>query len=1148
MLRRILAIALFACLAQAQEFRSTLSGRVTDPSGAVVPAAKVAAIKADTNSRFETVANSDGLYTIPFLPPGPYTVMADATGFKKYVQEGIQIGTDTRVAQDITLTIGSAAESMTVTADASALETVSASAGQVITTREVENLPINGRAPMDLAVMGYGVVMTGVRDQNRPYENGGFSDFAVGGATSGANAVTLDGVPNVGTLGTSGVRAAFSPPVDAVIEVKVEAFNVDAAYGGAGGGTVEITTRGGTNQVHGAASEFNQASALAATPFFTNANGGQKVVTRQNQWGATLGGPVYIPKIYNGRDKVFFFFGYEGYKDSAPAPTFSTVPTAAERTGDFSGLLALNTKGKDYTLYDPSTGKLSGSSVNRTPFPGNIIPQNRINPVATKFLTSFIPLPNHPGNYDDTNNYFSNPSTPDNYHSVLARADFNLSTANKLTTNMRTSKWCQTTGTNFDNIAFGQFGCRDIWGGMIDDVHTFSPTLLGNFRVGFNRYRAYYDLPNFGYDPTQLGFPSYVTANATKLFIPGFNFNDGYTGNVGSTKYIDQPYNTYQVLGSVTKIAGAHVLKAGAEVRLQDFTNLNWAAATGAYTFDTGTWVKASTSASAPTLGGSMAQFLLGIPTSGTYNINAAQKSDSWYPVVFVQDDWHARPNLTINMGLRWEYSAPTTESHDRQSTGFDARAVNQVTQAAAAAYARSPIPQLPASTFAATGGLLFATPDNRAAYTTSHKSFSPRLGVSWSPGALKGRTVIRAGVGMFYYNYGVINGQQPGFSATNAYVATNDSFLTPAATLSNPFPNGIQQPVGAAGGLNTNLGQSINFTNPNLQNQYSLRWTFDLQHQLTKDTVVQVGYIGNHSVHLTTSYNFGTLPAQYLSTSMVRDQATINALGAVVANPFANLLPGSTLNGSTISVSNLLRPFPEFTGVTEGNMNNGGSYYHSANVRIQRRFRGGLQFGLNYNHSRLMERISYLNGGDLTLEKRVSANDRPNSLGFSGSYELPFGRGRHFLTTAPRAVNFVLGGWSAAGVYTYHTGAPLAWGNVIYLGGDLRMDARDVNHAFDTTRFNTVSAQQLSNNFRYFPSQFSNSRTDGTNNLNVTMTKNFQVTEKVRMQFRAESFNVCNRVLFGAPNLTPTATTFGVITTQTNVPRAIQAALRLTF
>jgi hypothetical protein len=302
--RRILVLfAAFACLCSAQEFRSSLTGKVTDPSGAAVPNVKITATKTDTNSHFTTVSNSDGLYTIPFLPPGPYELAAEAAGFKSYVHSGMQIGSDLRVEENIALTVGASSESVTVTADAPQLESVTASAGQVITTREVESLPVNGRAPMDLAVLGYGVVNTGTRDQNRPFENSGFSTFAMGGAPTGANAALLDGVPNVGTLGEASTRIAFSPPVDSVVDVKVEAFNVDASYGGFGGGTIEVTTKGGTNELHGSASEFNQLSNLAGTPFFTNAAGGKKPPYRQNLWGATVGGPVWIPKVYKREEQ-----------------------------------------------------------------------------------------------------------------------------------------------------------------------------------------------------------------------------------------------------------------------------------------------------------------------------------------------------------------------------------------------------------------------------------------------------------------------------------------------------------------------------------------------------------------------------------------------------------------------------------------------------------------------------------------------------------------------------------------------------------------------------------------------------------------------------------------------------------------------------
>jgi hypothetical protein len=1138
-----------ACLLPAQEYRSTLTGHITDPSGSAVPHVKVVATRVDTNSQFPTVAGPEGFYTIPLLPPGVYQVTAESSGFKKYVQSGIELASNVRVAVDIQLTIGATSESVNVTEDAPALNTVSASAGQSISTREVENLPINGRAPMDLAVMAYGVVNTGNRDQNRPYENSGFSNVGMGGAVAGANEVLLDGVPNLGTLGNATTqndrRAAFSPPVDAVIEVKVDVLNVDAAYGGSGGGTVQVITKGGTNGLHGSLSEFNQVSNLTATPFFTNAAGGHKTNFRQNQWGVTAGGPVLLPKIYNGKDKLFWFFTYEGHKNSEPAPTYTTVPTAAERKGDFSELAKL---GASYTLYDPSTAVLSGSSVTRQAFSGNIIPTSRLNPIALKYL-DYIGLPNYAGKADGTNNYFAGLTTNNSYSAYSGRMDANLSTVNKLTLSGRESFWVQKSGNIFNNVALGENGLRSIWGGMIDDIHTFSPTTVGNLRVGFTRYRAYYEQNSFGYDPTQLGFPSYIASNATQLLMPQFSFSDGFLVASPTTNLhmSDQPFNTYQLFGSLTHVAGRHTLKMGGEHRIFDFSNYAWSGSTGSYTFDN-TWVKANSTAAGSPLGGAMAAFLLGLPSSGSYSINSASKSDSKYDVLFLQDDWHVRSNLTINAGLRWEYNSPTTERWNRQSIGFDTTATNQVTAAARAAYAKAPVSQLPAGSFNPVGGILFATPDNRTATNTVKTAFSPRFGISWTPEKLKNKTVFRAGIGIFDYVYGVIQPQQPGFSYTNTFVATNNSFVSPAATLSNPFPNGLQQPPGASQGINTNLGQSVTYLNPNLARQYSLRWTLDIQQQLTKDTTLEVGYIGNHSVHLATNYNFGSLPAQYLSKSLSRDTATINALGALVTNPFAGLLPGTSLNGATTALSNLLRPYPEFTGVTMQDQSNGGSYFHQLAVKISRRMSQGLLVSVDYSHSRLMESVAALNAGDPKLENRVSTYDRPNNFAISALYQLPFGRGRRIGGGASGVTNVLIGNWAISSGYNFHSGAPVAWGNVIYYGGDLQYDARNVNHTFDTTRFNTVSAQQLSQNYRYFSSQFNNMRVDATNNLNLTVTKDFSLREKMKLQFRAESFNLCNHALFAAASVSPTSGAFGTISSTTNTPRIIQSALRLTF
>jgi hypothetical protein len=816
------------------------------------------------------------------------------------------------------------------------------------------------------------------------------------------------------------------------------------------------------------------------------------------------------------------------------------VPTPAERGGDFSSL--------NYMLYDPGTATLANGTVTRQPFAGNIVPQSRFNPIATKYL-GYVGLPNTTGKADGANNYFAGLTTNNSYYSFSGRLDYNITQMNRLTGSVHQSFWEQRSGNIFNNIALGENAYRALWGAMLDDVHTFSPTMVGNLRLGFNRYRAYYAQNSNGFNPSDLGFPSYIAGNATKLLMPAWTFSDGFllASPVTNLHYVDQPYNTYQLFGSLTTIKGAHSLKFGGEHRVLDFSNFNWGGSTGSYTFDS-TWVKANSTAAGSPLGASMAAFLLGLPTSGSYTINATSKNDSRYEVLFLQDDWHARQNLTVNLGLRWEYNSPTTERWNRQVVGFNPTAVNQVSDAARAAYAKAPLPQLPAGQFSATGGLLFANGDNRAAGSTTHRAFSPRVGVSWTPTALKNRTVIRVGFGLFDYLYGVIPSQQPGFSYTNTYVATNDSFLTPATTLGNPFPTGLRQPPGASQGVNTNLGQSVTFLNPSLARQYSARWTLDVQQQLTKDTTLEIGYVGNHSVHLTTAYNQASLPAQYLSRLPVRDTATINALGALVANPFAGLLPGTSINGSTIAVSSLLRPFPEFTGVTMNDLNNGGSYFHQLNVRISKRMSKGLLVSANFSHSRLMESVTYLNGGDPTLEKRVSAWDRPNNYSLSGLYQLPFGRGKHFLNGAHGVLNVLVGDWAVSSLYTWHSGAPIAWGNMIYYGGSLNYDSRNVNHAFDTTRFNTVSSQQLSQNYRTFPSQFNNLRLDATNNMNVAVTKDFALRERMKLQFRADAFNVCNHVLFDTPNVTPTSGAFGTITNQTNTPRIIQGGLRLTF
>jgi hypothetical protein len=1137
------------CTLNAQEFRSTLTGRVIDQTGAVVVDVPVRAIEMNTNSRYETVSNKEGLYTFPVLLPGTYELTAEAKGFQSYSRKGIQINANARVAVDIALQVGEGTDSVTVTADAPPLESVRASAGQSITSHELENLPLDGHTALDAEFLGFGVISQANRSSNSPSGNAGFATISMGGAAQGANEILLDGVPDIGTAGTTGRRPALLPPPDSVSEVKTEAFAMDAASGGAGGGTSEMVTKGGTNELHGALSEYNNNPKLQATEFFVNATGATKSQSRTNQWSAVVGGPVLIPKVLNGRNRLFFFFAYEGIHSNAPTAAYATTPTAKERTGDFSDLLALNTSKKNYTLYDPNTAVLSGSTVTRQAFPNNVIPQSRLNPVAQKFVNTYMPLPNRPGTYDDTNNYGGTTVTKNPYHFFSGRGDVNISDRNKLSLVGRESMFEQDNDNVFSNPAYiNNILYRASWGGMADDVHVFSPSMFADWRLGYTRYDPYYGQASAGYDPTQLGFPSYVAANSTHLMMPQFSMTD-YSGNASGGNYTDQPLSTYQFFNSYTKIQGQHTLKFGGELRLQDYINRSWSGSTGLYTFDSGTWIKQTSTGSAPTQGGSLAQFLLGLPTSGTFNITSPYKVDSYYGVLFVQDDWHARPNLTLNIGLRWEHVTPSVESYNRAIAGFDATAVNKVTTAAETAYANKPSALLPASAFNANGGVRYATSSNRAPYDTPDKSFAPRFGVSWVPKALKGKTVIRSGVGIFYYNYGAIGANQPGYSQSTSYVPTNDNYVTPATTLNNPFPSGILAPVGSSLGVDTYLGQSVTFNNPQLQNQYGIRWNFDVQYQLSTNTTLEAAYIGNHAIHLTTSYDANALPLNYLSTSLVRDQATINTLATLVSNPLAGLLPGTNLNSSTTAVSNLMKPYAEFSGLTESNMNNGSSNFNQLAVKLSKRLSSGLLFFVNYSHSRMMARAAYLNAGDQPAYQ-VAADDRPDYFVFAGVYDMPFGRGRHFLSNTNRVAMFLLGNWQVAGQYSRFQGAPLSFGNLIYYGGDLNYKAHNASGpTFDTSVFNLSSSQQLSNNYRVFPSLFNNLRLDGMNNINLNVSKSFVIHEDIKLQVRGESYNVANRPLFGSPNVsTATASDFGLVSKTTNAPRAVQLALRLTF
>jgi hypothetical protein len=833
------------------------------------------------------------------------------------VRSGITLSAGAHPVIDIRLDVGAVVDTVEVHADAPILETANPTVGQVITAEEVESFPVNGRTPMMLANLALGVISTFEPGPVRPFDNGAPNSISIGGAPAARNEVLLNGAPNAGFSN----QMAYSPPQDSVTEVRTNTFSMDASYGHTMGGTVNLVTKGGTNSLHGVAYIFNQTSALDANSFFNNAKGVPRPPYHQNQYGINGGGPIFVPKIFNGKNRVFWYFAWEGMRDSDPATSpletgnpenFTAVPTAKERTGDFSELLTVGQRNpadkNNYTIYDPNTGTLPGSLVSRSPFPGNVIPTNRLSPIALKYM-QFYPQPNTPGQANGVQNFVTNAVDSDGYDNELGRLDFNISPRNRLAFDVRHNFRNQNKNDFFGNPATGNFLYRMNQGVGMDYVATITPTIVAEVRANWTRYEEHHFSPADSVDPTSLGFPGYIESNAQFLTMPyivvggtgisagaraGFE-PLGYNGD--GTNYSD----SFQLFANVVKIHGNHTFKVGTDSRMYRWSAYTFGNPSGTYTF-TGNWTNSPAVSNTTVFGQDLAQFLLGLPSSGSFDLNSQSTVQSKYVSVFVNDDWRIKSNLTLNLGLRWEHDFPEIERFNRTLNGFDAATPNSISAAAAAAYAAAPIPQIPVGQFKAVGGPTYASASNRAVYDSHSSIFSPRVGFAWVPRALGNKTVVRGGFGILVDPIQLPAPNQPGFSQQTVMTVSNTSaLLTPAATLADPFPGGFLLPAGNSKGLNTNLGQQISIFNPNPRNPYAVRWQLSVQHQLPFSMVLEVAYIGSHAMHLPITTQLDYIPRQFLSTSLVRDNATNTLLSSSVTNPFKGLLPnGGSLNNAT--------------------------------------------------------------------------------------------------------------------------------------------------------------------------------------------------------------------------------------------------------
>jgi hypothetical protein len=1209
-LTAVLLLLLAFIVAGAQEFRGSLTGKVTDPNEAVVPGAEVSIKNIETNVVNTATTNDDGSYSFPLLQPGKYTLTVTREGFNTAVREGIEIRVADKLTLDVKMDIGVAA-TVTTVASAPVLETGSANTGTSITSRQIQELPLIDGSPYQLATLAPGIVYTGNPAFTSPTSNGNLAAFRSNGAT-GPNQVTLNGSPNFAIDGGVG----FSPPSDATQEFKVQTNAFDSQQGYSGGANVNVAIRSGTNDFHGSIWEFNRDRSRTANNFFNNVRGDDRPERTYNRFGGVVGGPVSVPKIYNGRDKTFFLFAYERLKSAEAEPQLFTVPTAAMRRGDFSALLNLP---QPTRIYDPFSGchAPANCTVTRTviadptrataanPQGLNIIPLARLNPVAVAYLNLF-PLPNFAGNADGTNNYFSNQIRTQNYRSWITRIDHRISDTQSIFGNYYHS-FNPEDRNNWTGTPLTQgFEYRTNDGASIDYTATLSSSMVLDVRTSLSRF-VQERRPATDFDPSTLGFSGAVLAAMNGYdYLPRFDIRTyDQTRPIRSTlganrsdynQGLLRPLYVFSLQPMMTQVSGNHTFRYGYDFRVlrENFTTNGYQG--GRYFFDgtytTITTTTATNSSNATNLernrnayGRDLAAFLFGVPTASTSQglietTGRAYSLQSIYHGFFFADDWRVTPKLTLNLGLRYEVEMGLTERYNRLIRGFDPETPSPIQAQALAAYTAAynadpnratNFPVTPGQ-FRVLGGVQYADENNRSLWNADKSNWQPRVGAAYQ---LNEKTVLRGGFGIFMSPFRISPDDvlQTGFSATTPIIPTNDQGRTFIATLNNPFPNGLQAATGTSLGLLTSTGQDLGASDAALvpvdrKNAKFSRLALGIQRELPGQFVVEANFVSSWGRDLAVNRNLDFVPRQYLadlsSAATIADASTLdtnanNFLSGTITNPFRNLLPSSSpFNGATtISRGQSLLAFPQFTNVWVQQYN-GTNRYNSLQLQASKRFDKDLTLNVTYTYSKLREKVSYLNLSDTELEDRVGTDDRPNRFTLAAVYQLPVGRNRRFGKDMNRWLDYVIGGWQLNGTYEWQQGQPILFSSrIFYLGDPTQLeihpsegDGAGRKYGFGTLAvFPTASFfSPTTSSIRTFPTTLNNLRHMPFTSVNLSLTKNFKFGENMKLQFRAEALNAFNHPYFFDLNVDPSNANFGFYTTQRNLPRDIQLGLKFVF
>ncbi len=1176
----IVFVMMLVCSVNAQETRATLSGTVTDPSGATLVGAKLALSNVATGVTANAVTNGQGEYRFLFIDPGTYKMTADVAGFESYVQNGIVLNMSQASTVDIHMKVGSQSDTIEVTSEAPLLETEKSDRGVVLPQRSVEELPLGVRNPIELVEAVPGVTQITQRYDLLPFTNNGNSNYSFNGMNGDATENLLDGVPNDMVYQNLN-SIAYIPAVDSVAEFKALTTPFDAQYGRSSGGIISVVTKSGTNVFHGTAYDF-----IERTPMFANtwANDAAKTAKSNqslDQYGYSVGGPVRIPHLYDGKDKTFFFNSWEGYDQNINLVSGTSVPTALQRAGDFSQ--TFNSSGALITIYDPSSGHLVNGTWTRTPFAGNVIPPGQLDSVG-KALANAYPLPNTNSTalVNWQNNYLGANVTTYTFHSLLARADHVFSEKEKVYVRYAwNNAFIHQVSNNLASIGGDNRVLTKSNNDVVaDSVTVLTPNLVLDLRASLTRW-VQTPLPAIWgqFNNTQLGLPSstvnqyqdprrfpYVTAT-------NYQYLGESSGNIWfapTTALTGEP--------TINLIKGRQSIKFGFDYRLTLFDSFQGFAGGGTFAFTNGFTQKSYQTADS-TSGNSIASMLLGGANTGEVDTLMKPDFKVGYYGFWVQDDIKLTPRLTINAGLRYDLQSPLTERHNQLNNGFNFTATNPLTATMNhSAYAGNVY-----------GGLGFvnAGGNGRSPFATELTNFQPRVGAAYR---VRNDVVVRGGWGIFFipqYSQATSNG----FSQVTPYVGTLNSGETINNTVSNPFPSGVILPTGSAAGLATMNGGAPSFSDPTGKIGNVQVFSFGLEKQLPARMTLDASYAGGRANQIPVQgLNINALSAANLALGNSNLGGTASYLTAQVPNPFQTLLPATSLNNATISRQQSLLPFPEFTTVTENDIPIGHYWYNALQVNLQQRTWHDLDTTVAYTFGKTMDALTFLNPQDAfvktaTAQTGVSTPaasqfadsnltspahdfapyDRTHRVDIAPVYELPLGRNKMFLANSNRVVNVLISGWQGAGHIIWQTGAPMSAPAGVALTGNPNVPNKSWGQMFNSgvTQLNGTITTPVAglapawtvlppNALRTVPLHLGHVRDRWGTETNINISKNNYIRENMNLQLRVELLNAFNHPIWGGdPNVTYSSPLFGQLNRASgtsNVARAIQCAARFVF